>query len=299
MMALPWESISGRGFEDRSVYLEKFSYLKSVLEEQEVSGFLSFYTNEVLWDGTVRTIAGALDLQFDTVLYFVTFFCLFSFTIFVFRNAGLSAILLLLNPLVVDFAFSQLRLAFAISLLIHASSSRKRLISLFLITSACFVHSATVLFVLMHWLAAWAHRKLQERSLSMASVNMILMGFGFLIALVIGPFREVLLHSIGDRRAEYTAAASTIGYASFWILFLCLVPLQGKKLYRDSFSMVAIICVAVFVGTTVLGVFGLRFLSALYPLIVVALLRFDRPAREALVLGFVAYTTVQWIYWVQ
>jgi hypothetical protein len=298
MMLVPWEWMAGRKFEDKEVYLERFGFLKAVADEQDISSLLSFYTHEVLWDNLIRGTSASLGIDFPIIFGFITFSCLFLFARFLVKRYGPLSILFLLSPLVVDFAFSQLRLAFAISLLLFSFDISRRSVKGFFVVVASFIHSAVPLFVLVYFFSYGLRKYGVERRLSSRGTALAALGFGVLIALLIGPFREALLSAIGDRRAEYTLLPATLSYTTFWIGLLLLALLQGKRFYSSVTSIYAVVCVAVFVSSTIFGVNALRFISASFPGIVGAIYGLRRIERQICVSAFILYTTIQWYFWV-
>lgn len=296
-MYVPWEGLRGEEFYDRQVYLDYFSSALPLLEEKEMSGLSAFLVNEVLWDVLVRGLMQGFDLPAETVLNGVSVLCLSCFAYFLARRHGPLAILLLINPLVVDFAVSQLRMAMAVSIVMLGLFSGRRLVIAAAMFTACFIHTSIVLFIVMYLIPVQAGKWIGRANVPAATFGYIAMGGGLLVALVIGPLREVVLTRMNDRRAEYEMVAASVSYISFWILLLAAVPFQGKAFYRDNMNLLAISCLSTVVSATFLGVFAARFISATIPALFNAMLTMGRPVRELVVLAYLLFLVLQWTYW--
>lgn len=298
LLYVPWEQIRGEAFYDRLVYLEHFLHAVPLLEDKEITGLGGFLANEVLWEVLVRGLMEGFDLPAGLILSGISLLCLFCFAYFLARRHGPLAMLLLINPLVIDFALSQLRMALAVSIVMLALFSGRRLVIAAAVITASFVHTSIVLFVVMYLVAVQAGKWVRKSRLPASTLGYIAMAGGLLVALLIGPLRETVLSTMNDRRVEYEMEAASLSYASFWIMLLAAVPLQGKAFYRDSMNLLAVACLSTFVFATVLGVFAARFLSATMPALLGAMLTMGRPVRELAVLAYLLFMVLQWNYWV-
>lgn len=296
---LPWEQLAGRPFEDREVYLDTFLYQLPIIEDKSIASFYEFFFNEALWDIAVRSAVADLGIPLPVLFGAITFLCLFLFGHFLVRRHGAAAALLLINPMVIDFAFSQLRMALGVSIVLLALTIRRRTLLYATIALACFIHTAILLFIVMYLVAIQLGRRLRKWQVSPFVVALFAIGGGVLTALLAGPLRETLLSSVGDRRAEYTLAAVSLSYASFWIGLMLLAPMQNKRFFSDDANLFSVACIATFVFTTLLGVYGARFIAATYPVLMSSMLSFGRPAREIAILAFFLYAGLQWHYWLQ
>lgn len=299
MVAIPWEVVAGRQFEDKEVYLERFLELESVIEEKEITSHLDFFLNEALWDVLVRQATHSFDMSVLAVLSVVSFLCLFGFARFLVKRHGMVSLLFLLNPLVIDFAFSQLRLALAMAIVMPLFEARNKKWAIIPVIVACYIHTATILFVGMY-LAGWfLARYMAQRRISPAVIGAALIGIGFTVALCIGPLRDAILSAIGDRRAEYEMRPATLLYASFWILLMIAVPLQKLSFYDIDAHVLAVAALATFAASTAFGINGVRFIAATYPFIASAIFYLNRTSRPAMMFAFIAYMAVQWYFWLQ
>lgn len=294
---VPWEQLRGEAFYDRLVYLDHFLHAVPLLEDKEIAGLSGFLVNEVLWEVLVRGLMEGFGLSAGLILSGISLLCLFCFAYFMARRHGPLSVLLLVNPLVVDFALSQLRMALAVSIVMLALFCGRRLAIAAAVAIASFIHTSIVLFVVMYLVAVQAGRWVNRMRLPTSTLGYIAMAGGLLVALLIGPLRETVLSTMDDRRVEYEMAAASLSYASFWIVLLAAVPLQTKAFYRDSMNLLAVACLSTFVFATLLGVFAARFLSATMPALLGAMLSMGRPIRELAVLAYLLFMVLQWTYW--
>jgi hypothetical protein len=150
MLSMPWEAWLGKEFEDKLVYINNFLYLKPAIEDKGLETLREYFFNEVLWDVMVRGAKDSLGISLEAIFGGITFLCLFCFARFVAVRHGVLSIVLLINPLVIDFAFSQLRMAFAVSLIMLGITMRHRAALYLMLVLSCCIHTAMMLFILMY-----------------------------------------------------------------------------------------------------------------------------------------------------
>jgi hypothetical protein len=298
MTLVPWERLMGGSFADRGVYLSTFSSFHPRSIAPYTGGAIAFVTNEVLWDAGVRWAAGNLNLPVEALFGAISFLCLFVFSRYLVSKHGLFSLVFLVNPLVVDFAFSQLRMALAVSLLLLAMYERaRRPVSGALIVLACMIHTASFLFLFVFFAVQEAGRRLSVRKATGLTRWLALVGIGLAVVLVIGPFRTVLLSMVKDRRAAYENVSQGLLYASFWVLLDLTTAVEGGRFFENEGNALAVVFLSVFVGATAFHIYNSRFLAAAFPLIISAMLSLS-PQKRTLVLPlFIAYVCAQWYYW--
>lgn len=298
---VPWpeifKSIYGYPMVDREVYAEYFLYGESVLHVKEFAGFLSYFTNEFLWHFGVSYFLN-VGFGLDHIFYGITFLVFLSFGGVVLKRGEPWALLLLINPLVVDFAFSQLRLAFGVSILIWAYllAERHKLASAVLCLMALFVHSAVVIFLFIYVIVVALDGFSRRYDVRPLAEWLILFLVGAAISLAIGPLRESILTAIGDRRAEYSDMASSLQYSLFWVLLLALSLVFAARFVQDYVGKYAIVILSIVAVNVTHGGYSTRFLAAAFPFLVSSVLSFRGNERIVLI-GFFVYGTLQWIYW--
>ena len=298
VLAVPWESLLGGPHEDFWVYVLTFEPSEETAREiYQPSGLLQYFSNEILWHDLVNAL---VVITGDPVpaLRLVSLFVLFVNAFVLYRRYGyLLPTVFLLNEIFLTFALSQLRLAFAISLLIVAIESRSRLLQWLLVVAALFIHSSVPIFVGLYATVKWVEsrqgRISQQQILAIAGIVVLV------LAAFLALGRESLLSSLGDRRAAVyeSMPAQSLVYASFWIVLLGAMVMSGRDYLRRPDNLYALMLVGLFVALTLLGTFGVRFLAAGYVLIVVAMLSMSQQNRNFVVPAFLCYQILQYYYW--
>lgn len=294
-----WESVHGSFFVDREVYFSIFRNAPDFEISFSFFQLVAFIVNEQLWSQLIRGLHENIGLSLTTVFGVISFLLVFSYAYFVSSRVGPLAILLLINPLLVDLAFSQLRMSLAMVFLLIAFNCNRWLYRLPFLLIGCFIHTASFLFVIMA-LCVFVSVSLAEKyRLNRFNCYFLLVFTGFCIALVVGPLRTFILEQLGDRRIVYDAPATTWTYASVWVAILAVAALQLSAFFRNHVNAIALVFLSVYTFCTLFSVYGLRFLAASLPFFVVALCRFGSFERAFVVLIFAAYTIVQWVYWIR
>ena len=298
MVAVPWESVTGQEFLDKEVYLHTFEQGVPLAEEQGIQSVREFIFYEVLWDVSVRWVSEATGIEPRDVLLSVSFICFFIYAKYVFERHGVFlCILFLLNPILIDFAMAQLRMALAAALLLVALESKVFSWRISLVFLAFCIHTATAIFIMVYFVASWVGSLLADRRLSTDGAILLLIAFGLAIILAIGPIRPLILGYLGDRRQEYEPAASSLLYGTFWMAFIVFQVVQPKKYFLDKVNLYSLVMVSVFIFSIFFGVYGSRFIAVSFPLLLSSMLAVKKGQRPALLSLFALYQAVQWFYW--
>ncbi|OBP15338.1 hypothetical protein A5320_08215 [Rheinheimera sp. SA_1] len=298
-LLIDWEALQGIRFEDRGIYFYMFQGKPDVEVDFSKETFFFFLFNEQLWNKGVRWLNTSVGLSLNEIFGAVTFLTAFSYSYFIASRVGLLGIIFLINPIFVDLACSQLRMAAAMVLLLFAYNVKVRFLIFLLVCAAFFIHTATFLFAFIAF-AVYLVIKWSEKYEFQNIVSCMLLVFtGFLVALTVGPLRGWILGYLGDRRVNYDVDASNWSYASIWVFILAMCYFQERRFFRDYSNAIAVTFLSVFVFCTVFSVYGLRFLSAALPFIFVSLFRFGSVEKPLVILTFMAFSIVQWIYWVR
>lgn len=300
---VPWpeifHAINGYPMVDREIYTEYFLYGRNVLEYKEFSGLLSYYTNEFLWHFGVSSLL-SLGVELADIFFVISFFLYFSFGFLVLREKNSWVLLLIVNPLVVDFAFSQLRLALAVSLLVwsYLLSGKYRALSSVFLIGALFIHSATAIFVVIYFVVRFLGWASGRYDLKVSVEFAVLFLTGALISVAIGPLREVILSAIGDRRVDYPDMTSSVQYSLFWIGLLGMSFVFAKNVIRSELNRYAIVIISIVAVNVLHGGYSTRFLAAAFPFLLNLTLSFGGAARFVPWI-FVLYAGLQWLYWLR
>jgi EpsG-like putative glucosyltransferase len=300
MVLIPWEKIWGSAFVDRMVYTNYFLYGVSVLEYSVFDTWLSYITKEYLWHALIGgLVEGGVNI--DTIFNSIAFMLLFSIALFVTHKAGYLYVLFLVNPMIVEFAHSQLRLALAVFLLLLAYALLKYKglpIAVACGAVASLIHTASVL-ILLFWLAAWLVGRYSSNIIAYKSNLVILLFFSLFCSFLLGPAREVILSYIGDRRADYKDMSSSLTFMSFWICLLGAYFVSKRTLIKSTENRFSFIVLAVACGNYLFGFYSQRFLVFGLPFIIAAISEFSPIIRLMCIFAYIVYATLQWIYWLR
>lgn len=324
--SVPWAQLRGVPFEDLDVYLDKFLIGDMLIENPDSDfGFVWYFTNEVLWDFLIRYGVDSLGFSVEDTLTAISAISIFCFALVVLSRESWWAVFILVNPLVIDFSMSQVRMALAVSVLFLALAIRNRLIVSILVVSTLLIHSASVLFVLFYVLIKYLPYCLEKIGVYF-SLKLMAIVIGLSTCMVIGPLREVVLGYFGDRRAEYNQVpSSSFAYALFWILFLTVMLFQRNKYFDCGFfqsqrnigrrwfessgsglivsssqwpvKSLSLVCLTIFAFGTVFNIPVIRFVSASFPLLVISFLEINGTAKILLLPAGIGFVAMQWWYW--
>src|SRR5687768_8631548 len=100
---IPWAELRSMDFADRQVYLEYVSYGTNRLEYLEFTGIASYISNESLWHLILKFCTTQNYISAEEFFQLLSVFTLSIFSVFMVRRFHPAWLLLLLNPLVLDF----------------------------------------------------------------------------------------------------------------------------------------------------------------------------------------------------
>lgn len=293
-----FSSVYGFPMIDRRVYELQIIYENLPVDYIHFFDFIQYFTFEWVWNSSLAFLSRTAGLSPDQIFMLISVFVLWRFVFEVATRAGWVYVILLLNPLIVDFAFSQLRLAFAVAVLsFFWTGQRGRVVTITAYVLCFSIHTAIFLFAVMHFAA----RKFSAPN----RISLLVLVFtGALIAVMIGPLREVILGVVGDRRAEYKDMSSSLPYLSFWIAMFFLLLFRWKKTIEKLDGRYAVIVLSLVFVNAFFGGYSTRFIAAAFPSLVIAmsnhraLVNRDRMVIiNPVLLLFVPYSILQWLYW--
>lgn len=297
---IPWpqmfEAARGVPMLDRATYWTQVVTHSLRVDYFSYDSWLEYVTHEYLWSAALAYTRDA-GVPVEVVFNAISFTFLFFAALFVIRGARARYLILLVNPLIVDLAFSQLRLAAALSILAVAllCTRKWRLLAIVCLVVAPLVHTSSLLFIAVYVGARIARR--WARREKVARAVLLLLVTGLMVSLVTGPWRTVLLEAIDDRRATYGDYSSSFAYLSFWIVLFLLLLLTARHWVTSLEAGFAFAILASVAFNLALGGYSTRFLAAAFPFMVIALARSSREFRIFGVLGFIVYAAFQWCYW--
>lgn len=294
----PWEIFRAYTYVDRENYYRYITYHINKIEWFDYSSFISLITYEWLWHFLINCSSKVLKLDALTIFFIIGFFVTYVFSRIISINKGLFYILLLLTPSFIDFAQSQLRLSFAISLVcLSYLCFRKNLkiLPCILLLIAPFIHTSTIVFISFGVVSYFFNNKIKSENFKL----LILSIYGFLVAFVLGPMRSLILNYFGDRRAEYSDMSSPIIMILFWVVvYFGLIWSIIKNKTKINFELgVGIIVGALVLANILFLGYSSRFISATLPFLLIGLLSLAQPIRNIALVGYFLFASVSWVFW--
>lgn len=295
---IPLDKMSATGyFFDRDQYFDAYLYKNYRLESFLPEKFIDYFTFEWGWHFLTSYSYNFLDIPVNVFFGFITFLCIFSFGLFVFKNSSSwLPLLYLLNPVFLAFAFSQLRLAFAMVIFlifIYFFNKKNYIISFFFLISSNLIHTAIILFFIIFFLSKIISTL---NNIYIKLISIILSGF--LLNILTGPLREMLLSAVGDRRAEYKDMSSPTVYFIFYVVYFLYVvyeDLKYKKGYMNNYIYnYAFIIFSFTLVSLIFGGYVSRFIAASYGFIVISLFLVKTKNKIFIHCGYTLYLFLLW-----
>ena len=299
LAAIPWELWRGSEYYDRENYTNTIDDSLNKIYWFDYDTFLSKLSNEWLWHKFLDFSVDTLHLNSAEILYFISVFLVFTSSLFLARRYGYLSVIFLLNPLFINFMYSQLRLAFVMALLFVSyylyKKNNKLYLLLVLITP--FIHTSAVTFVAMFAAALMFEKTVKIKPIFKTTLS-ILIGLG--IGIATGPLMSTILTAIDDRRSEYTDMSSSIVYMSFWLILFAYFSLKGlfESKHRTFSFYISLMVLALVAVQAVMGGYASRFLVALFPFVIAAMLETKAKEQPIVIISYWAYSFMLWFYWI-
>jgi hypothetical protein len=297
-----WEAIlSEQYFEDRRINRLIFESGFNKLNYVDVyyNSALSYLTNEWGWEFFLYIVNDIFGLSFNLSFGVISFFAVFISNYIFISYFPKKYSILLYNPWFFDFIYSQSRLAFAITLIGLAFFLRKtKIISFILILYALTVHTSILIFLLIFIVSYYfSISDYYGRWLK----NLIAIVIGIIIALLTGPvFLSILLY-FGDRRVdvyEKIDMSNSVITLLPWIVmyFIFILNIFKGKFIKDFPSYVSLIILTiVFFNTVIFEGYVIRFLVAVYPLIIFSIFKqLNKNDIKLFLLFYLFYLLLGW-----
>ncbi len=304
----PWERFSVKGeYVDKNNYLEFITRLSYGYEQHrfEYKGLLSWISNELGWSYILLYLV-KIGFDFDLILNVISFFIVFVSFTFLMRAIGkynfITVLLisaLMVNPVYVDFAISQVRSAFALSvfmLLLVCYMKIKNRLLLFSFVLPSIIHTVSVIYFFVYLFYSLFDRyrlkvKLKDKYLAYF--------LGFFVGVVMVLSWKFILSSIDDRRAEYSNMSSSLSYMSFWLLSgLLLLVLRIKDKASSIFIFFSFFFLGLIMATSLLGGYASRLLALGFVFYIYLFLNIENSKWRFLILSTCfLFASVQWLYW--
>lgn len=302
-VSIPWPSIFENIYHypmiDRRVYTAQVLRSNDIIDLSKYYTSISYFSNEYLWHVLIRFLNRAVGLGPEAIFWCMSLITIFAFSLTVARAVGLSFVIFLLNPLIVDLAFSQLRISVAASLaMLLASFYLNRPMRAFAVAAALsMLHTGSILFFFVGGVAKWAAAKTSWVRSYLGLLPLFVIGV--MISILIGPARETVLGLVRDRRATYQDMSSTGLYLTFWIGLLCVLAFRWKAIANRFEIAFAITILSLVAGNLVTGGYSTRFIAVAFPFLIISMASLDGIYRSAVLSLFCFYALYQWLYWLR
>lgn len=292
--SVDWEALQGFVFEDKAVF-EQVLKTSDDLLSIDFTSFFSLLSNEVLWSLGVRILMFTFEVEIGTIFYAISFLTIFIFSILILRESKqLFLLLFLYSPVVIDFAFSQYRMALATALLYIVVMLKNRFIKGVLLFCTFFIHSSTFILLCIYFITIYVMKQREKGEMKMVfQITIYIIVLGLLIGLI-GP---LILSLIGDRRAIYSDITSGKFMILFWCFFLGVYLMDIKSIASDKVVMLCYAFILFFITFSILGKYGARFIAFAYPLIISTIARLDFRTRLISGISLFSFNILYWIYW--
>ena len=296
VLAVPFERLRGP-FADYEVYLATFQWQPSVRDLYDPHGLIEYFRNEIAWDEFVRLLAAGVGGP-QMALTLISAFILTVNAFVLFRRFGyMLPAVLLVNPVFLDLALSQLRLGFAIALLLVALETRSRWCQAGLVIVTAFMHSSIPIFV-----GIFVAARLVQANAARWRLLTIFAFAALILVVLVGVLafgRDAVLESMDDRRAHLydSISGSSKLFLVLWGPYFLAQAMAGKQYLAKADNFYAFIIVGVFVAMTLVGTYGSRFLAGAYCVVVASALNFDERNRNVVIPAVLLFQLVSTIYW--
>lgn len=296
----PWDEIRSIVSIDRSNYYNYFMYETNRLSYIDLISILDFIKNEWFWHYSISFLANVLNL--NLIFNMIGFFTFLSFSIFLFKKTNILYVFLLVNPLIIDLIYSQLRMSFALIFFISSILlfKRSRIISLILIAISCLTHTAMLPFFIIYYLCKYIY---DIKNFDNAKVIVATL-LGLFSSLILGPFKNNILLYIGDRRSDYNdeVLSSSFLYLSFWVLVLFVFYFQYiiynfKIKFNDSNVLFAVSMLSLILLNLFIGGYSTRILAFSLPFIFILIYNFISIYKILILFLYLIYVFAYFYIW--
>lgn len=240
-------------------------------------GLLPLVTSEVLWASILVFINKFFTSKyiFFTLIPGVVFVC---YSFFIYRKSTPFYIFLLLHPIALMFYLNQLRLAFAFALFFILAVFIKNRKIFFVAPFLFLIHTSMAFFIFIFYLIDYLVRS----KISEYKKLLYLVVLGIVSAFVTGPFASLVLGSLGDRRAgdyatdEWQTSLLTSLYCAVFVIIIIsnFIFIKSKKINFELSTSIVFFSFVV-ISPVFTGGYPFRFLSAVFPIIIVSFYYLD------------------------
>ena len=292
---LPWVGVRNHDFVDVEQYILRIVYLHGGGNEVEYSG-IGWLTSEPVWKYIVIALG---DIFSDPRMgvYFISFISLALYASFLFKRVDpLIAMVLLINPMMVDMIIAQIRIALAFGLVLMAYDLRSKLGASLLIIVAFLIHASMPVFLGIYYILFFLNREIKAKKIYLVSLALAI-----ILALFMKYGIDTILNLIGDRHAGYedVIKGSTLSYSLVWIIIAMI--LATFALYENDEERIiiayAITIMSFYFFASALGIFGKRYVTVTMPFIIIAIGYLPKHYKQGTYLLLFLFNTYTFKLW--
>lgn len=295
----PWEKFRAYEYTDRLNNYNYITYYTNKIEWFEYNSAISYISYEWLWHFLLNFLSNNLGFSAFFIFFIISFLSAISFSKILYKNLGIGAIFLLISPNFIDFNQSQLRLAFASSILGFSYLlflKNKKILAFILLLFTPFIHTSSLIFLLFAFLSFLVNNYFSNNNMKFLILSII----GFFSGFVMGPLRTIILGFFEDRRAEFSDMSSPFISISFWIITYLtlgiLILLNKIKLnFEICFSLIIL---SLIFSNIFFPIYSSRFISATFPFLLISLFSLPKEFRLIGLVGYSLYSLFLWVFWI-
>lgn len=259
--------------------------------------FIEGFTSEVLWLYIVQYLL-TFNITVVQALYLISLIsCTLIANFVLLSTKRVYSLLLLVNPIYIDFVIGQVRSSLAISLVFTSFLVRSELLRFIIIVTSSAIHFGSALFGAMYYIYFFGKRfDVLKRLMEFKSFVIVVSG---IIALSTETWRTVILAALGDRRATTLIdfQSSTL-LAVGWLLFLVSYAFTGRD-RQSSFAYFFFSTNALlFFVSTFNGNYASRYVAVAFPMLCV--LQSNQPlwGKWVFAAHMVAFAAIYFTFWI-
>jgi len=299
LVVMPWEEWRGTEYYDRVNYINTIDNSLNKIYWFDYDTILSKLSNEWLWHKFLDFSVSILHLSSVEILFFISFFVVFTSCLFIIRRYSYITIIFLLNPLFINFMYSQLRLAFVMAILFvsYYLYKKNNKLYLILVLTTPFIHTSAIMFVAILAAALMFEKTVKIKPIFKTSLSILI---GLSIGAATGPLMSKILTVLDDRRSEYTDMSSSIVYMLFWLILFAYFLLKGffESKHRTFSFYITLMVLTLVAIQTIMGGYASRFLAALFPFLIAGILETKSKEQPIVIISYLAYSFILWFYWI-
>lgn len=304
MVWVPWPSIwadlYGRPMEDRRVYASQIANHYLSYDLQSFDSLSSYISDEFLWGWILNALIRVAGIPVDLVFGLIGASVVFTAALVVTKHAHPAYTLLLVNPLFVDLAFSQMRIALAISFatwayLVPGKRTSSWLLRVGFLIAASLTHTSALVFIGIFGCSLLiSHFSLRAKPLRS---YVVLAGVGVLGALLLGPWRDLFLLELDDRRVGVEYDSSSWKFYVIWVIVAVVLTLDWSSVRPTPGRAYSLAILFTIMLGIILGVYVNRVITVSLPFLMLGIHSLSGRWRDYAVIAYVGYVALHWAYW--